>query len=133
MRNILIVLQKEAQEITQQRGLVAGILAPALILTVVPLVSVLGAGVTTGGSGIAIANPFGIGALAGLSGQEASQAFIGMQVSVLFLLMPSLLTSIIAAHSIIGEKTSRTLEPLLATPVRTRDLLIGKGLASVIP
>jgi ABC-2 type transport system permease protein len=41
--------------------------------------------------------------------------------------------SIIAAYSIIGEKTNRTLEPLLATPVRRWQLLAGKILAALLP
>jgi ABC-2 type transport system permease protein len=58
---------------------------------------------------------------------------IGLQVSVLFLIMPTLLTSIIAAYSIIGGKNGRTLETLLAKPIRTWELLVGKALASIIP
>jgi ABC-2 type transport system permease protein len=38
-----------------------------------------------------------------------------------------------AAYSIVGEKTSRTLEPLLATPITTAELLVGKNLAAAIP
>ncbi len=133
MRNVLIVLHKEFLEITQLRGLVAGILAPAIILTVVPLASVAGAAVSKGDASSGLGSSSGIASLSGLTAAEASQAFVGMEVSVLFLLMPSLLTSIIAAYAIIGEKTGRTLEPLLATPIRTWELLVGKGLASVLP
>ena len=39
----------------------------------------------------------------------------------------------IAAYSIVGEKTTRSLEPLLATPITTKELLTGKALAAVIP
>jgi len=39
----------------------------------------------------------------------------------------------IAAYSIVGEKISRSLEPLLATPVTTAQLLAGKGLAAALP
>jgi ABC-2 type transport system permease protein len=34
---------------------------------------------------------------------------------------------------VVGEKTNRSLEPLLATPITTVELLIGKNLAAVIP
>jgi ABC-2 type transport system permease protein len=43
------------------------------------------------------------------------------------------LTSIIASFSIVGEKQSRTLEPLLATPVTTGELLMAKALSALIP
>jgi ABC-2 type transport system permease protein len=39
----------------------------------------------------------------------------------------------IAAYSIVGEKTTRTLEPVLATPITNLELLAGKALSAVIP
>jgi ABC-2 type transport system permease protein len=39
----------------------------------------------------------------------------------------------IAAYSIVGEKTMRSLEPLLATPITTTELVVGKMLAALIP
>jgi ABC-2 type transport system permease protein len=39
----------------------------------------------------------------------------------------------IAAYSIVGEKVSRSLEPLLATPITTAQLLLGKGIAAALP
>jgi ABC-2 type transport system permease protein len=39
----------------------------------------------------------------------------------------------IASYSIVGEKNTRTLEPVLATPITTLELLMGKALAGVIP
>jgi ABC-2 type transport system permease protein len=41
--------------------------------------------------------------------------------------------SVIAAYSIIGEKSNHTLEPLLATPVRRWQLLAGKMLSALLP
>ena len=58
---------------------------------------------------------------------------MGQAFSSMFLLMPMILPSIIAAYSIVGEKTNHTLEPLLATPVKTWELLTAKMLASFIP
>ena len=39
----------------------------------------------------------------------------------------------IATFSIIGEKQASSLEPLLATPMRTWELLLGKSLAATVP
>jgi ABC-2 type transport system permease protein len=39
----------------------------------------------------------------------------------------------LAAYSIIGEKQARTLEPLLATPATTGEILLAKVLASFLP
>jgi len=38
-----------------------------------------------------------------------------------------------ATFGIVEEKQTRTLEPLLATPVRTWELLLGKALAGAVP
>jgi ABC-2 type transport system permease protein len=52
---------------------------------------------------------------------------------LLFMLMPLAIPVTIASYSIVGEKTTRTLEPVLATPVKTLELLGGKALAAAIP
>ena len=39
----------------------------------------------------------------------------------------------LAAHAIVGEKQARTLEPLLATPLTTLELLMAKVLGALIP
>ena len=39
----------------------------------------------------------------------------------------------IAAYSIIGEKETKSLEPLLATPIATWELLTAKSIAAVTP
>ena len=39
----------------------------------------------------------------------------------------------VAAYSVIGEKQARTLEPLLATPITTFELLAAKVLGALLP
>jgi ABC-2 type transport system permease protein len=51
----------------------------------------------------------------------------------MFMIIPLFIPVNIAAYSIVGEKTTHSLEPLLATPISTGELLTGKNLASVIP
>jgi ABC-2 type transport system permease protein len=65
----------------------------------------------------------------------ASQAVANASLELPFfgLLYPSLLASMIAFDSFIGERTKRTIEPLLAAPISERDLFIGKMLAAFIP
>jgi len=48
-------------------------------------------------------------------------------------LIASILPSIIASYSFVGEKIEKSLEPLLATPTTDGELLLGKSLASFIP
>jgi ABC-2 type transport system permease protein len=51
----------------------------------------------------------------------------------MFMMTPMIIPVNIAAYSVVGEKTTRSLEPLLATPITTTELLTGKNLAAVIP
>jgi len=70
---------------------------------------------------------------AGLEPAEAMQSVLASNFLVLFLMMPLMVPVTIAAYSIVGEKITRSLEPLLATPVTTAQLLLGKGLAAALP
>jgi len=55
------------------------------------------------------------------------------QLNFFILLIPTMIAIYSAAYGIVEEKVSRSLEPLLATPVRTWELLLGKALAGFIP
>jgi ABC-2 type transport system permease protein len=133
MNKALVVLRKEWLDLRQDTTLLLSTLVPPIILTVLPIAVTYLLGRVpdddTAQLGIAAADP----TLAGLSNLELGQAVIGKQFALLFLLMPLFIPSIIAAYSIVGEKANRTLEPLLAAPVRTVELLLGKALAALIP
>ena len=64
---------------------------------------------------------------------DCTQFLILQQFMVLFLMMPAIIPVTIASYSIVGEKNTHTLEPLLATPITTGQLLAGKALAAAIP
>jgi len=51
----------------------------------------------------------------------------------MFLVLPVFLPILIAAQSIGGERERRTLEPLLATPVSTLSIILGKSIAALVP
>jgi ABC-2 type transport system permease protein len=70
---------------------------------------------------------------AGMGPLEAMQAIMASNMMVLFLMMPLMVPVTIAAYSIVGEKVTRSLEPLLATPVTTTRLLLAKGFAAAVP
>jgi ABC-2 type transport system permease protein len=72
-------------------------------------------------------------AVAGMDPKDAVQGFIATYFLILFMLIPTVVPLTMAIYSVIGEKASRTLEPLLATPVGVGDLLFAKSLASTIP
>lgn len=71
--------------------------------------------------------------LSGLSIMERFQVFFFGQFPFYLLLVPVMVAISFATFSIIEEKQNKTLEPLLATPVRTWELLMGKSLAGAIP
>lgn len=72
-------------------------------------------------------------ALKELSLIERFQVFFFDQFPFYLLLIPVMIAISFATFSIVEEKQERTLEPLLATPVGTWELLLGKALAGAIP
>jgi ABC-2 type transport system permease protein len=73
------------------------------------------------------------GVAATLSNDARVELFLFQQFLMLFLLTPITGAMALAAHAIVGEKQARTLEPLLATPVTTFELLTAKVLGALIP
>ena len=70
---------------------------------------------------------------AAFTAAELAGAFAVQQFLAFFLLMPAYIPLSIATFSIIGEKQARTLEPVLATPIRTVELLTAKAIAALVP
>jgi ABC-2 type transport system permease protein len=66
--------------------------------------------------------------LAGLTGNALVQTFLFYQFSLLLLLIPIVSAMALATHAVVGEKQSKALEPLLATPISTLELLAAKTL-----
>jgi ABC-2 type transport system permease protein len=50
-----------------------------------------------------------------------------------FILIPSVIPTVIASYSFVGEKINRSLEPLLATPTTDTELLAGKSISIFLP
>jgi ABC-2 type transport system permease protein len=70
----------------------------------------------------------------GLTPEGAIQAFVFEYALVLMVGLTTVTGSMaVAAHSVIGEKQARTLEPLLATPVTTFELLAAKVIGAALP
>ncbi|HVU69122.1 MAG TPA: ABC transporter permease subunit [Ktedonobacteraceae bacterium] len=134
MRNILIILRKEWWEITQQRNLLMSVIMPPLIFALLPIALLILTGkIPSAAARLNTVSALPIPTLAGLSTNEFGQALVALQFSILYLALPAIIPSVIAAYSIVGEKNNRTLEPLLATPVKTWELLVGKCIAAVLP
>ena len=72
-------------------------------------------------------------AVAALPAVQQFQVLLLSQLTFYLLLIPTMIAMSFATFSIVDEKTSRSLEPLLATPVRTWELLLGKALSGALP
>jgi ABC-2 type transport system permease protein len=69
----------------------------------------------------------------GLGPDARVQFFLFQQFLILFLLTPVTGAMALAAYAVVGEKQARTLEPLLATPISTVELLVAKVLGALLP
>jgi ABC-2 type transport system permease protein len=135
MDKIWVIVRKEWLEVFKNRLVLFTVAFLPLMLTALPLI-ILGTMRSSGGLSAASTSdmPASFARLcAGLQGNECDEYFFVSMFMLLFMLMPLAIPVTIASYSIVGEKTTRTLEPLLATPIRTSELLAGKGLAAVLP
>ena len=134
MKKIRTIILKEWAEVFKNRMVLLTTAFLPLFFTLMPLTMMV-ATLTAGGPEIAADMPDQFSAFcpAGLSGVECFQVFFVSQFMMLFMILPLIIPVNIAAYSIVGEKTARSLEPLLATPITTIELLIGKNLAAAVP
>jgi len=134
-KHIRTIIDKEWAEVFKNRMVIFTIVLMPLLFTALPLVMLGVMGGVTGEMEGAVADvPQGfLTACEGLSAGDCMQIYLVNQFLILFMLMPVIIPVTIAAYSIVGEKTTRSLEPLLATPITTVELLAGKGLAAAIP
>ncbi|OFW06978.1 MAG: hypothetical protein A3I61_03055 [Acidobacteria bacterium RIFCSPLOWO2_02_FULL_68_18] len=140
MNRMLALLGKELADLRRNRALflpaiIAGVfsmLLPFAVAVVVPALA---------GERLSDSNDFAIALemyrdeprLRRLEPEAAVQAWIFQQFLVLLVLTPVTGAMSIAAYSIVGEKQGRTLEPLLATPLTTLELLGAKVLGALVP
>ena len=132
-RFVAAVLVKEARDLLANRLLLGAVVFPALIFAAIP----------TGIVAFIQANDLDpnqldqveqyIGQFPGLAPKLAAQGFIVLNFLAYFLLIPAMVPMAIATQSVIGEKTARSLEPQLATPIEVSELLAGKALAAATP
>ncbi|MFW6363155.1 MAG: ABC transporter permease subunit [Spirochaeta sp.] len=59
--------------------------------------------------------------------------FLNFTFLPLFLIIPLMVSSIIAANAVVGEKERGTLETLLYTPLTNREFIVGKLLGAFLP
>ncbi|MBV9168197.1 MAG: ABC transporter permease subunit [Solirubrobacterales bacterium] len=108
-RRIGAIFRKELREYRRNRSLVVGMAIIPLVFLAQPLVSV-----------------FALPA--------SASAQLAHRHELLYLLaIPALAPGLMAAYSVVGERQQGTLEPVLTTPIRREELLLGKALAVFLP
>ncbi len=134
---IRALLAKEFLDIARNRGALAPVALVTLVSLLIPFAVILIVPAMTGqslGEDAALAR---LGAAAApranMAADIAVETFLFQQFLLLFLLTPITAAMSLAAHAVVGEKQARTLEPLLATPLTTVELLVAKVLGSLLP
>jgi len=103
------IYRKELREYRRRRTIIIGMAIFPLIFLIQPLITA-----------------FSLASSA--SGQLAQHH------ELLYLLaIPALVPTTLAAYSVVGERQQGTLEPVLSTPVRREEFLLGKALAVLVP
>ena len=130
---IWAVIGKEARDLLSNRLLLGAVAFPALIFAAIPTGIVAFIEVNE-------LDPAQMGQIEqylrqfpDLAPKLGAQGFIVLNFMAYFLLIPAMVPMAIATQSVIGEKTARSLEPQLATPMEVSELLIGKAIASATP
>ena len=135
MKRIKAIIVKEWREVFKNRFVLFTVAFMPIMITAIPLVILYFMGRSDDFGALSSADlPPQFASLCGdLSGGDCMLYYIVTQFILLFMMVPIIVPMTVASYSIVGEKTTRTLEPLLATPVSTVEILIGKGLAGIIP
>jgi ABC-type transport system involved in multi-copper enzyme maturation permease subunit len=63
----------------------------------------------------------------------ASSGLAHQHVLLYMLAIPALVPTALASYSVVGERQQGSLEPVLATPIRREEFLLGKALAAFVP
>ena len=136
MKKIWTLVRKEWAEVFKNRFVLFTVAFLPLLFTVLPLVILYftGSGEDLGDAAMVSDLPLQFAQMCNeMTGNECMQYFIVSQFMLLFMMVPMIVPITFASYSIVGEKSTRTLEPLLATPISTFELLLGKALAATLP
>ena len=108
-RRIRAIVRKELRLYRRNGSIIAAMAIIPLLFLVQPLVSILTA-------------------------SSSSAAQIRDHHELVYLLgIPALVPVMLAAYAVVGERQEGTLEPVLTTPIRREELLLGKALAVLAP
>jgi ABC-2 type transport system permease protein len=146
MQAVGAITRKDLATVLRNKGVRTPLLiAPVIILVLMPIMLVLGGDVLAAGAQVPIediaATPFqelgdeGVAAMGPDIPPSGRWAVFVLEVFIapLYLLVPLVVATVIAADSFAGERERGTLEALLHTPTTDRELMTGKFLAAWLP
>jgi ABC-type Na+ efflux pump permease subunit len=108
-RRVRAIVRKELREYRRNRSIVLAMAVFPLIFLIQPLVSI-----------------------ALLNSSDAGQ--LRHEHVLLYMLgIPAVVPAAVAAASVVGEREQGTLEPVLTTPIRREEFVVGKALAPLLP
>jgi ABC-type transport system involved in multi-copper enzyme maturation permease subunit len=108
-RRIGAIMRKELRVYRRNGSIVGAMAILPLIFLVQPLVTVL-------------------------ASSSAAAVAIRHHHELLYMLaIPALVPAALASYAVVGERQMGTLEPVLSTPIRREELLLGKALAVLVP
>jgi ABC-2 type transport system permease protein len=137
MTRLRALVAKELLDVARNLGALIPVIIATLALLIIPFVVAVVVPHLSGQPLADDADLVNASAIAGigegLTMNGRVQLFLFQQFLTLFLLIPITGAMAVAAHAIVSEKQARTLEPLLATPLTTFELLVGKVLGALLP
>jgi ABC-type transport system involved in multi-copper enzyme maturation permease subunit len=108
-RRVGAIFRKELRDFRRNRSIVASMAVVPLVFVTLPLIQI-----------------FALPA-------SASDPLRHAHVLLYMLGIPAIVPAFVAAYSVVGERQQGTLEPVLSTPIRREELLLGKALAALAP
>jgi ABC-type transport system involved in multi-copper enzyme maturation permease subunit len=108
-RRVRAIFRKELREYRRNGAIVATMAILPLVFLIQPLIEVFALPASASGT---------------LSHEDPLLYLLGI---------PALVPAYVAAYSVVGERQQGTLEPVLTTPVRREEFLLGKALAALVP
>lgn len=110
--HVRAVVRKELRDYRRKRSIVVTMGVLPLLFLLQPVLSIF------------LATP-------GTSGATLQSSLI---LPILYLLLiPTIMPSTLAVYTVVGEREQGTLEPLLTTPLRQQEFLLGKAASVMIP
>jgi ABC-type transport system involved in multi-copper enzyme maturation permease subunit len=108
-RRVRAVFRKELREYRRNGAIVVAMAIFPVVIIIQPLIAIL---VVSG---------------------KASNALAHEEPLLYLLAIPTLVPATLASYAVVGERQQGTLEPVLTTPIRREEFLLGKALAAFVP